>query len=64
VRLQKDFRFGKEARFSVFADALNLFNTDTHQDVLSRVVDSEDVFGVPTEFLFPRRLMLGAKFTF
>jgi hypothetical protein len=64
LRAQKDFKFGKEARFSVFADALNLFNTGTHQDVLSRVVDSEDTFGVPTEFLFPRRLMLGAKFTF
>jgi outer membrane receptor protein involved in Fe transport len=63
MRFQKDFRFGKEARFSVFADALNLFNTGTHQNLLSRIVDS-DTFGIPSEFLFPRRLMLGAKFTF
>jgi outer membrane receptor protein involved in Fe transport len=63
VRFQKDFRFGAEARFSVFADALNLFNTGTNQDVLSRFVDV-DIFGVPSEFLFPRRVMLGAKVTF
>jgi hypothetical protein len=63
LRLEKRFNLGGTARLSVFADALNVFNTGVNQDVLSRIVDV-DTFGVPSEFLFPRRLMLGAKFTF
>ena len=63
LRLQKDFGFGKNVKFSVFGDALNIFNTGTYQGLLSRIVDS-DTYGVPSDFLFPRRLMLGAKFTF
>jgi len=64
MRLEKRFNLGKQAKFTVFADALNLFNTGTAQSVLSRIVDSEETFAVPSEFLLPRRLMLGAKFTF
>ncbi len=63
LRLQKSFSFGKQIKFSLFADALNVTNSGTYQDLLSRIVD-QDTYGVPSEFLFPRRLMLGAKFTF
>ena len=63
LRLEKRFSLGKTARLSFLADALNLFNTGVNQGVLSRIVDVE-TFGVPSDFLYPRRLMLGAKFTF
>ena len=63
MRLQKSFALGKDVKFLLFADALNVFNTGTHQGLLSRIVDS-DTFAVPSDFLLPRRLMLGAKFTF
>ena len=64
MRLEKRFALGKKVKLSVFGDALNLFNTGTAQGVLSRIVDSEETFAVPSDFLLPRRLMLGAKFTF
>jgi outer membrane receptor protein involved in Fe transport len=68
VRLQKSFALGEKLRFSVFGDALNLFNSGTNQGVLSRTVDtsgdSPDTFGVASDFVLPRRFMLGAKVTF
>jgi outer membrane receptor protein involved in Fe transport len=64
MRLQKSFAFGKNVKFQLFADALNLFNSSANEGVLSRFVDVEEDFGVPSDFVFPRRLMLGAKFTF
>jgi len=64
LRLQKSFRFSGDVQFRVFVDFLNLFNTGNHQGVLGRRVDVEDTFGVPSDFLLPRRVMLGAKFTF
>ena len=63
LRGQKSFKLGGPVQFSVFLDALNVFNTDTNEGVLSRFVDT-DTFDVPSDFLFPRRLMLGAKVTF
>jgi outer membrane receptor protein involved in Fe transport len=64
LRLQKSFKLSEKVRFQLFCDALNLFNTDTNEDVLSRFVDNEVDFGVPSAFLLPRRIMLGAKLTF
>ena len=63
MRLQKDFRFGKDLRFSVFADALNLLNNDSYEGVQSSTVTS-DVFLWPAAVVNPRRIMLGAKFRF
>ena len=63
VRFQKDFRLNDEARVSVFADALNLLNNDANDGIGSRLGTS-DSFGVATDFVLPRRLMLGAKVTF
>jgi hypothetical protein len=63
ARLEKAFTLAKDVKFRLFVDALNLFNTDASQGVLSRTVDV-DTFGVPSDFLLPRRVMLGAKLTF
>ena len=64
VRLQKDFRIGGTTDVSVFGDFLNLFNSDANQGVLARRADLTDTFGDPSLFIFPRRLMLGAKIRF
>ena len=64
VRLEKSFDFGGRANASVFGDFLNLFNSDANQGVLSRRADQEDTFGDPSTFVFPRRLMIGAKIRF
>jgi hypothetical protein len=63
LRIQKDFPFGDTARFSLFGDVLNAFNNDANDNVGSRLGTS-DSFGLRTDFVLPRRLMLGAKLTF
>ena len=64
MRLQKAFSFTKEVKLDLFADILNVFNTGVNQGVLSRFVDTPGTFGVPSDFVTPRRVMLGAKLTF
>jgi outer membrane receptor protein involved in Fe transport len=63
MRLQKDFKLGEKVRFSVFADALNLLNSDTWEGVQSSTVTSS-AFNLPDEVVDPRRFMLGAKLRF
>jgi hypothetical protein len=63
LRVQKDFKLGSTARFALLADGMNVFNNDANDGIGSRVGTS-DGFGVPTDFVLPRRLMLGAKLTF
>jgi outer membrane receptor protein involved in Fe transport len=63
LRLQKEFKLGKGARFSLFADALNVTNSDTPEGVQSSNVTSA-VYLYPVDPVDPRRLMLGAKFKF
>lgn len=63
VRLQKDFRLGGNTRVGVFGDILNLTNIDANENIGSRLGDNAS-FGLPTRFLYPRRLMLGAKVRF
>jgi hypothetical protein len=63
VRLQKEFRLGGQANLALFADGLNLLNDDANESVLSRLGTSS-TFGVPSRFVLPRRLMVGAKFRF
>jgi hypothetical protein len=62
LRLQKDFSFGS-AHFALFADILNALNDDAYEDVQDRVGTSEN-FGLGTEYIPPRRVMLGAKVRF
>jgi hypothetical protein len=65
LRAQKQFDIGpsKRANLAVFADLLNALNRGTYQAVGSQLGTS-DAFGVPTLFINPRTLMLGAKFRF
>src|SRR6185436_16202283 len=63
VRLQKDFSLGGSARLGVFGDFLNLTNIAAPQGIGSRIGTSSS-FALPTSFLIPRRLMVGAKVRF
>ncbi len=63
LRIEKDFRFGASARFGVFGDILNLTNSDATEGVGSRQ-GTQSNFGLPTRYIYPRRLMLGAKIRF
>jgi hypothetical protein len=63
IRLQKSFEVGRGARIGLFADLLNTFNDDAHENVLDFRGDAPE-FETPSKFVLPRRLMLGAKFTF
>ncbi|MGH9312608.1 MAG: TonB-dependent receptor [Vicinamibacterales bacterium] len=64
LRLEKDFRLGGTADAAIFGDLLNVFNSDANQGVLARRADLADTFGDPSLFVFPRRLMVGAKIRF
>ena len=63
VRIQKDVHVGGEARLGVFGDILNLTNIAAPQGIGSRTGTSAS-FGLPTQYLIPRRLMIGAKIRF
>jgi len=43
---------------------LNLTNTDATENVLSRRGDQASSFGVPSRYVYPRRLQLGARIKF
>jgi outer membrane receptor protein involved in Fe transport len=62
-RLQKDFKLGGDVHLAVFADALNLLNSNTTQGVITSLVESSSYL-YPLEPVTPRRFMLGAKFKF
>ena len=63
VRLEKALTFRAGVEGAVFGDFLNALNNDAAQSVLDRRSTSAN-FGVPSVFVPPRRLMLGAKFRF
>jgi hypothetical protein len=63
MRLEKALRFGGTMEGAVFGDFLNLFNNSAYQSIADRREVSAN-FGVPTTYVLPRRLMLGAKFRF
>jgi outer membrane receptor protein involved in Fe transport len=64
LRVQKDFVLGQRGtRIGLFMDALNLFNDDSYEGQLSSLATSSS-YQVPTTFVLPRRVMLGAKLTF
>jgi len=61
ARVQKEFALsGSPIRFDVFIDALNLTNSDQYESVGSSLGTSS-AFGVPTRYISPRRMQLGAK---
>ena len=63
LRAQKDFRLSTAAHttFSVFIDALNMTNNAAFESVANQLGTSTTAFGVPTRYILPRRLQLGAK---
>ena len=61
ARIQKTIPLnGPKLNLDLFIDALNLTNTDTTEGVLSRRGDQPATFGVPSRYVYPRRLQLGA----
>jgi outer membrane receptor protein involved in Fe transport len=63
LNLQKSFSLSEKAKLQLFGYVLNAFDDDAYEDIVSREVTTEG-FGVPTVFIPPRRVMLGAKVTF
>jgi hypothetical protein len=63
MRLEKSFKLGGTAEVAGFGDFLNLFNSDANESVLDRRLGNSNYL-VPSRFVLPRRLMLGAKFRF
>jgi hypothetical protein len=64
ARVQKGFALGNSVMLDLFLDALNLTNTDATENVLSRRGDQASSFGVPSRYVYPRRLQLGARIKF
>ena len=56
-------RLGGTAELAAFGDFLNLFNSDANESVLDRRPGNANYL-VPSRFIAPRRLMIGAKFRF
>jgi hypothetical protein len=63
ARVEKSFKLGKTPEAAVFGDFLNLFNSDANESVLDRRLGNSSYL-VPSRFILPRRLMVGAKFRF
>ena len=59
MRVQKEFAFSP-VRVGVFLDALNLTNSDQAESIAS-AIGTNSAFGVPTKYIPPRRLQIGAK---
>jgi hypothetical protein len=65
ARIQKTVPLGGPGvKLDLFIDALNLTNNDTTESVLSRRGDQATTFGVPSRYVYPRRLQLGARIKF
>ena len=62
IRVQRDFTLSQYAHttLSVFVDGLNMTNNSAYENVGSQIGISPS-FGVPTRYILPRRLQLGAK---
>jgi hypothetical protein len=63
ARIEKSFKLGNKPEAAVFGDFLNLFNSDANESVLDRRLGNSNYL-VPSRFILPRRLMVGAKFRF
>ena len=64
VRIEKAIKFGAgSTNVAVFGDVLNLTNSSASESIGSRDAENSS-FGLPTRYLQPRRLMVGAKIRF
>jgi hypothetical protein len=62
LRFQKSINLGGANRINLFLDALNMTNSDQNESVVSQLGSATTTFGLPTRFILPRRVQLGAKF--
>ena len=62
-RVEKAFALGGETQVAVFGDVLNAFNSDANESVLDQRIGNSNYL-VPSRFILPRRLMIGAKVRF
>jgi hypothetical protein len=62
LRFQKSINLGVNNKINLFMDVLNLTNSDQNENVASQLGSATTTFGVPTRFILPRRVQLGAKF--
>jgi hypothetical protein len=62
-RIEKAFAVGGETQVAVFGDVLNAFNSDANESVLDQRIGNANYL-VPSRFILPRRLMIGAKVRF
>jgi len=63
VRIEKDITLARSTRAGVFIDFLNLTNSDANQSIGSRL-GTNTSFGLATQYVMPRRAMIGAKLKF
>ena len=63
VRLEKAFALPNEVEIALSADVFNLLNSDSYDGVRSDNPLSS-TFGQPSNFVLPRRVMVGAKVRF
>ncbi len=63
TRIEKSFTLGGTAELAMFGDVLNLLNSDANESVLSQQLGNANYL-VPSRFILPRRLMIGAKVRF
>ena len=64
VRIEKAIKFGAgSTNLAIFGDVLNLTNSAATESIGSRDAENSS-FGLPTRYLQPRRLMVGAKIRF
>ena len=63
ARVEKAISLGGTAELAVFGDFLNLLNSDANESVLDRRLGNSNYL-VPSRFILPRRVMIGAKARF
>jgi len=63
ARLEKDVKLGSSAHVGVFADFFNLLGEDANYATVSDIGTSSS-YHLPTQFVLPRYVMIGAKFKF
>jgi hypothetical protein len=62
LRFQKSIELSPSRKINLFLDVLNLTNSNQNESVVSQLGSATTTFGLPTRFILPRRVQLGAKF--
>jgi hypothetical protein len=62
LRFQKSIDLSPSRKINLFLDVLNLTDSNQNESVVSQLGSALTTFGLPTRFIVPRRVQLGAKF--